>query len=172
MVAIKIIRNKKRFHHQALVEVKLLDLLRRKDKDNKYNLVHMGEYFYFRNHLCITFELLWINLYELLKRNNFQVWNYNKLLKCEGLNVGQFAEPLETKPLSLQGFSNNLIRKFAYSMLLCLRMLHREKIIHCDFKPVSHPTRPPTRVQLFGQNSQIKYNLLFVLGKHIITRTG
>ena len=33
----------------------------------------MGEYFYFRNHLCITFELLWINLYELLKRNNFQV---------------------------------------------------------------------------------------------------
>ncbi|KAL5249033.1 hypothetical protein ACHWQZ_G018020 [Mnemiopsis leidyi] len=105
MVAIKIIRNKKRFHHQALVEVKLLDLLRRKDKENKYNLVHMGEYFYFRNHLCITFELLWINLYELLKRNNFQ------------------------------GFSNNLIRKFAYSMLLCLRMLHREKIIHCDFKP-------------------------------------
>jgi len=105
MIAIKIIRNKKRFHHQALVEVKLLDLLRRKDKDNKYNLVHMGEYFYFRNHLCITFELLWINLYELLKRNNFQ------------------------------GFSNNLIRKFAYSMLLCLRMLTREKIIHCDFKP-------------------------------------
>eukprot|EP00116_Pleurobrachia_bachei_P003380 sb/3463642/ len=95
MVAIKIIRNKKRFHHQALVEVKLLDLLRRKDKENKYNLVHMGEYFYFRNHLCITFELLWINLYELLKRNNFQ------------------------------GFSMNLIRKFAYSMLLCLRMLHR-----------------------------------------------
>lgn len=30
MIAIKIIRNKKRFHHQALVEVKLLDLLRRK----------------------------------------------------------------------------------------------------------------------------------------------
>ena len=38
--------------------------------------------------------------------------------------------------LNFQGFSNNLIRKFAYSMLLCLRMLHREKIIHCDFKPV------------------------------------
>lgn len=35
----------------------------------------MGEYFYFRNHLCITFELLWINLYELLKRNNFQVYD-------------------------------------------------------------------------------------------------
>ena len=29
-VAIKIIRNKKRFHHQALVEVKILDSLRKK----------------------------------------------------------------------------------------------------------------------------------------------
>jgi len=29
-VAIKIIRNKKRFHHQALVEVKILDMLRKK----------------------------------------------------------------------------------------------------------------------------------------------
>ncbi|CAC5381204.1 DYRK2_3_4 [Mytilus coruscus] len=54
-VAIKIIRNKKRFHHQALVEVKILDALRRKDKDSQYNIIHMGEYFYFRNHLCITF---------------------------------------------------------------------------------------------------------------------
>jgi len=27
--------------------------------------------FYHRNHLCITFELLHINLYELIKANNF-----------------------------------------------------------------------------------------------------
>lgn len=47
-----------RFHHQALVEVKILDALRRKDKDSQYNIIHMGEYFYFRNHLCITFELM------------------------------------------------------------------------------------------------------------------
>ena len=47
-----------RFHHQALVEVKILDALRRKDKDNQYNIIHMLEYFYFRNHLCITFELM------------------------------------------------------------------------------------------------------------------
>ena len=47
-----------RFHHQALVEVKILDALRRKDKDGQYNIIHMGEYFYFRNHLCISFELM------------------------------------------------------------------------------------------------------------------
>ncbi|KAL3891551.1 hypothetical protein ACJMK2_003810, partial [Sinanodonta woodiana] len=105
MVAVKLIRNKKRFHHQALVEVKILDTLRRKDKDNQFNIIHMGEYFYFRNHLCITFELMGMNLYELIKKNNFQ------------------------------GFSIALIRRFAFSLLQCLKLLQREKIIHCDLKP-------------------------------------
>merc|ERR1719422_948125 len=72
MIAVKIIRNKKRFHHQALVEAKILDALRRKDKENQHNIIHMIEYFYFRNHLCITFELLGMNLYELIKKHNFQ----------------------------------------------------------------------------------------------------
>jgi dual specificity tyrosine-phosphorylation-regulated kinase 2/3/4 len=57
-VAIKIIRNKKRFHHQALVEVRILDELRKKDADQSHNIIHMLDYFYFRNHLCISFELM------------------------------------------------------------------------------------------------------------------
>ncbi|XP_065163782.1 dual specificity tyrosine-phosphorylation-regulated kinase 4-like isoform X2 [Atheta coriaria] len=104
-VAIKIIRNKKRFHHQALVEVRILEHLRKKDKDGNHNVIHMLEYFYFRNHLCITFELMSINLYELIKKNNYQ------------------------------GFSLNLIRRFAGSLLKCLRLLQKEHIIHCDLKP-------------------------------------
>ncbi|XP_050306574.1 dual specificity tyrosine-phosphorylation-regulated kinase 4 isoform X2 [Anthonomus grandis grandis] len=104
-VAIKIIRNKKRFHHQALVEVRILDHLRKKDKESNHNVIHMLEYFYFRNHLCISFELLSLNLYELIKKNNYQ------------------------------GFSLNLIRRFANSLLKCLRLLQKENIIHCDLKP-------------------------------------
>ena len=57
-VAIKVIRNKKRFHHQALVEVKILDALRAKDAEGRHNIIHMLDYFYFRNHLCISFELM------------------------------------------------------------------------------------------------------------------
>ncbi|KAM9815125.1 dual specificity tyrosine-phosphorylation-regulated kinase 4 isoform X1 [Syngnathus typhle] len=105
LVAVKMIRNKKRFHHQALVELKILDVIKRKDKDNLHNVIHMKEYFYFRNHLCISFELLGVNLYELIKKNNFQ------------------------------GFSVALIRRFTHALLRCLQMLHREKIIHCDLKP-------------------------------------
>ena len=104
-VALKVIRNKKRFHHQALVEVKILDHLKRKDKDGTHNIIQMMEHFYFRNHLCIVFELLSINLYEMIKKNQFQ------------------------------GFSLSLVRKFAISLLHCLRLLYRERIIHCDLKP-------------------------------------
>ncbi|XP_047598662.1 dual specificity tyrosine-phosphorylation-regulated kinase 4 isoform X2 [Lutra lutra] len=105
LVALKIIRNKKRFHHQALVELKILEALRRKDKDNTHNVVHMKDFFYFRNHLCISFELLGINLYELMKNNSFQ------------------------------GFSLSIVRRFTLSVLKCLQMLYVEKIIHCDLKP-------------------------------------
>uniref|UniRef100_A0A803V659 dual-specificity kinase n=1 Tax=Ficedula albicollis TaxID=59894 RepID=A0A803V659_FICAL len=106
LVALKIIRNKKRFHSQALVEVKILDALLKKDKDDTHNIIHMKEYFYFRNHFCISFELLGINLYELIKKNNFQ------------------------------GFSLSLIRHFTRCVLRCLQVLYQEKIIHCDLKPL------------------------------------
>ncbi|XP_009936770.2 dual specificity tyrosine-phosphorylation-regulated kinase 4 isoform X2 [Opisthocomus hoazin] len=105
LVALKIIRNKKRFHSQALVEVKILDALLKKDKDDNHNIIHMKEYFYFRNHFCISFELLGINLYELIKKNNFQ------------------------------GFSLSLIRHFTQCVLRCLQVLYQERIIHCDLKP-------------------------------------
>jgi len=104
-VALKIIRNEKRFHRQAAEEVRILEHLRKQDKENSYNIIHMLEHFQFRNHMCITFELLSINLYELIKKNKFQ------------------------------GFSLQLVRKFAHSMLQCLESLHRNRIIHCDLKP-------------------------------------
>lgn len=74
----------------------------------------MSEYFC-TQHLTLTTHLLSIsfylcffrvNLYELIKKNNFQ------------------------------GFSLALIRRFTHALLRCLQMLHREKIIHCDLKPV------------------------------------
>jgi len=64
-VALKIIRNEKRFHRQAQEEIRILDHLRKQDVNNRNNVVHMVETFMFRNHICITFELLSINLYEV-----------------------------------------------------------------------------------------------------------
>ncbi|MBN3303357.1 DYRK2 kinase, partial [Amia calva] len=104
-LALKMVRNEKRFHRQAAEEIRILEHLRKQDKMGGMNVVHMLENFTFRNHICMTFELLSMNLYELIKRNKFQ------------------------------GFSLPLVRKFAHSILQCLEALHRNKIIHCDLKP-------------------------------------
>ena len=42
------------------------------DTDGRWHIVRMHDYFHFRNHLCIVFELLFINLYELIKGNSFR----------------------------------------------------------------------------------------------------
>ena len=65
----------------------------------------MRNYFYFRDHLCITFELLGLNLYEVIKENGFK------------------------------GFDLNCIRTIARQILKSLVLLQERKIIHCDLKP-------------------------------------
>lgn len=104
-VALKMVRNEKRFHQQAQTEINILKHLRQKDVNNTMNVVHMFEHFIFRDHTCITFELLSLNLYELTRKNKFA------------------------------GFSIHLVRRFAYSILKCLEALNENKIIHCDLKP-------------------------------------
>ncbi|CEH13623.1 kinase-like protein [Ceraceosorus bombacis] len=125
-VAIKLIRNKKRFHHQALVEVKILKNLTEWDPDEQYNVIKMTESFYFRNHLCIAMELLSINLYELIKANSFA------------------------------GFSTRLIRRFTSQVLASLSLMRHHRVVHCDLKPenilLRHPRKSGIKVIDFGSS--------------------
>lgn len=104
-VALKIIRNEPRFHQQALLEIKLLDQLAKKDIKNRFNVIHMKDTFKFREHTCITFELLKCDLYSELKRTGFK------------------------------GFKVDRIRTITKDLVNALRNLRRLKIIHCDLKP-------------------------------------
>lgn len=125
-VAIKLIRNKRRFHHQAVVEVKIMKHLTEADADDRHHVIHMLDSFTFRHHLCVTMELLSINLYELIKANNFE------------------------------GFSTTLIRRFAYQTLTSLSLMGQARIVHCDLKPENillvHPRRSEIRVIDFGSS--------------------
>ncbi|CAF0726304.1 unnamed protein product [Didymodactylos carnosus] len=121
-VALKIVRNEKRFHRQAQEEIRILEHLKKQDRDNTFNAIHLYEWFQFRNHICITFELLSMNLYELIKKNRFQ------------------------------GFSLQLVRKFAHSILQCLDALYRNKIIHCDLKPENILLKQQGRMIDFGSS--------------------
>ncbi|GAA6011240.1 hypothetical protein JCM10207_008274 [Rhodosporidiobolus poonsookiae] len=126
MVAVKIIRNKKRFHHQALVEIKVLENLVKWDPEEKHYVIRMVESFTFRGHLCIVTELLSINLYELVKANSFA------------------------------GFSTTLIRRFASQILKSLILLYHHRVVHCDLKPenilLRHPAKSGIKVIDFGSS--------------------
>ncbi|WVQ84565.1 hypothetical protein IAT38_006719 [Cryptococcus sp. DSM 104549] len=125
-VAVKIIRNKKRFHAQALVEVKILQQLVEWDPEDKHFMVRMTDHFSFRSHLCIVTELLSINLYELIKANQFA------------------------------GFSTVLIRRFTTQMLGSLQLMRSHRIVHCDLKPenilLCHPAKSAIKVIDFGSS--------------------
>ena len=65
---------------QARVEVGVLQFLNtRGDPDNKHHIVRMRDFFMHRSHLCLVFELLSVNLYELVKHNQFRGLSMNLL---------------------------------------------------------------------------------------------
>lgn len=66
-------RNKRKFHHQAGVEVKVLQHLKANDPDGNQNIVWIKNYFVFRKHICIVFELLEINLYDFSQTHDFSL---------------------------------------------------------------------------------------------------
>lgn len=155
-VAIKIIKSKKPFLLQAKTEIELLTHLGERDSGDQNNIgtcvscrsvvvscqvvllltislhssypVRLLTHFMYRNHQCLVFEMLSLNLYELLKNTQFG------------------------------GVSLNLIRKFAKQILKALSFLARPDvdIIHCDLKPenilLRHPKRSGVKVIDFGSS--------------------
>ncbi|KAK0397437.1 hypothetical protein QR680_002128 [Steinernema hermaphroditum] len=130
-VAIKIIKNKKPFHDQAQIEIQLLEMMNKHDQENKYFVVRMKGHFVWRNHLCLVFELLSYNLYDLLRNTNFR------------------------------GVSLNLTRKFGQQLTTTLLFLSSPQlnIIHCDLKPenvlLCNPKRSAIKVIDFGSSCQV-----------------
>ena len=114
-VCIKIIRNQEKFQYQASVEVKVLQHIKDMDPEDTTNLVKMRDYFVFRSHVCIVFELLSMNLYEFIKNTDFR------------------------------GVSMGLIRRFAIQLLHSLKFIKEQEIIHCDLKPENILLKTPTK---------------------------
>ena len=75
------------------------------DKNDDHHLLRLKDTFIHRQHLCLVFELLSVNLYELIKQNQFR------------------------------GLSTTLVRVFAQQLLNGLGLLNKARLIHCDLKP-------------------------------------
>ena len=96
-----------------------------------YFLVKLKSHFMWRNHLCLVFELLSYNLYDLLRNTNFH------------------------------GVSLNLTRKFAQQLCtaLCFLATPELQVIHCDLKPenvlLCNPKRSAIKIVDFGSSCQL-----------------
>lgn len=118
--------------------------------------VKLKRNFIFRNHLCLVFELLSYNLYDLLRNTNFR------------------------------GVSLNLTRKFAQQLCTALLFLATPElnVIHCDLKPenilLCNPKRSAIKIVDFGSSCQLgnrvnkytfclkKFFIFYLLGSGII----
>ena len=105
VVCIKIINARKEFQTQAMVEIKILTSISLNDTDNESGNVKFYQYFNFRSHICLVFELLGQNLFEQLQMNNFL------------------------------GLDLSMIKNYTTELLFSLMFLRKLKIIHCDLKP-------------------------------------
>mmetsp|Transcript_2499 Transcript_2499/g.3968 ORF Transcript_2499/g.3968 Transcript_2499/m.3968 type:complete len:481 (-) Transcript_2499:454-1896(-) len=100
-IALKVVKNKQAYTRQAAIEIDVFRAL----KDSKVNMVQLESYFCHENHLCLVFELLGLNLYDVLKRRQFR-----------GL-------PLPT------------VRSLVRQAIHAVKDLSAKSIVHCDLKP-------------------------------------
>ncbi|MCJ1289452.1 dual specificity protein kinase yak1 [Xylographa carneopallida] len=122
VVAVKVVKNRTAYFNQSMMEVSVLDLVSisslvncvetdhlklngKLDKHDDHHLLRLKDTFIHRQHLCLVFELLSVNLYELIKQNQFR------------------------------GLSTTLVRVFAQQLLNGLSLLNKARLIHCDLKP-------------------------------------
>ena len=103
--ALKIIKNKDIFTKMSLFEVKTIELLNHKDKEDKNHIIRLYDYFFFNNHFCIVMELLQKTLLQLLETNN-----------SKGISLGS-------------------IRYICRQILQAVEFMHNMKIVHTDLKP-------------------------------------
>jgi serine/threonine protein kinase len=75
------------------------------DPNDEHHILRLRDSFIHRSHLCLVFELLSSNLYELIKQNQFQ------------------------------GLSTQLVKVFMAQLLDALTVLKDARLIHCDLKP-------------------------------------
>ncbi|KAG2301978.1 hypothetical protein Bca52824_030629 [Brassica carinata] len=105
-VAIKIIRNNETMHKAGQTEVQILKKLAGADREDKRHCVRFLSSFKYRNHLCLVFESLHLNLREVLKKF--------------GRNIG----------LKLSA-----VRSYSKQLFIALKHLKNCGVLHCDIKP-------------------------------------
>lgn len=122
LVAVKVIKSKPAYLNQSLYEIKMLEFLNQNSQAGTF--IRLLDTFMHKEHLCLVFEILASNLYELIKQNQFR-----------GLNM-------------------KLVKVLTRQLLDSFAQLKSFQIIHCDLKPENillvQPEKADIKVIDFG----------------------
>eukprot|EP00092_Neocalanus_flemingeri_P016369 GFUD01017718.1.p1 GENE.GFUD01017718.1~~GFUD01017718.1.p1 ORF type:complete len:348 (-),score=82.38 GFUD01017718.1:244-1287(-) len=105
ILAIKIIKNVKKYRDAAKLEINVLSKLAKYDPKGENLCVEMYDWFDYHGHKCIAFELLGKSVFDFLKDNNYSAY------------------PIEH------------VRQIAYELCLSVSFLHANRLTHTDLKP-------------------------------------
>jgi len=105
ILAIKIIKNVKKYRDAAKLEINVLTKLAKYDPKGEYLCVEMYDWFDYHGHMCIAFELLGKSVFDFLKDNSYTPY------------------PIEH------------VRQIAYELCLSVSFLHANRLTHTDLKP-------------------------------------
>lgn len=104
LVAIKVVRNVKRYCDSALIEARIIEDVNRRGGRGLTHCVILHDSFTYRGHYCMVFESLGPSLYDWLKEHRYQP------------------------------FPMGCIQDFAVQLLEALEFLHSFRLIHTDLK--------------------------------------
>lgn len=124
IVSLKIMRNDPTWSIQSMYEIKILRQLK-----GAQHLLQYDGFFNFRSHICVTAELLSVNLLEALGATKYQ------------------------------GFDHKIIKLWSKQLLSALAFLHGLDIIHADLKPENIMLVSPNSLDLkiidFGSSTTV-----------------
>jgi dual specificity tyrosine-phosphorylation-regulated kinase 2/3/4 len=103
LVAVKILRKGKKFSKIGETEDRVINLVTMHGEDD--TIVTKLDSFKFRGHFCIVYELLSLDLYQFLRKNDFK------------------------------GTSMSILKRIAIQIIIALKHIHSIGFIHCDLKP-------------------------------------
>lgn len=131
-VAVKIIRNNEVMHRTGLKELEMLRRLNDADPDDRFHCLRLFRHFFHKQHLCLVFEPLSMNLREVLKKYGKDV----------GLHI-------------------KAVRSYSQQLFFALKLLKRCNILHADIKPdniLVNETKLVLKLCDFGSASHVADN--------------
>jgi len=104
-IALKIIKNVEKYREAAKLEINVLEKISESDPRGMNLCVRMLDWFDYHGHICLSFDILGLSVFDFLKDNNY------------------YPYPLEQ------------VRHMSYQICKSVKFLHDHALTHTDLKP-------------------------------------